>query len=110
VRQSRTSWPLILTLSSVAVATPLALRIGAPPAATPVGAPATPPIATVSAQVLSDEALTLYAAGDFAPACDRFSRAAAAEPASPARASDVASCFETWAWRALGERRGEVAK
>ena len=40
MRQSRASWPLILTLSSVAVATLLALRIGAPPAATPVGAPA----------------------------------------------------------------------
>jgi len=88
----------------------LALRIGAPPAATPAVAPATPPIATVSAQMLSDEALTLYAAGDFAPACDRFSRAAAAEPASPARVSDVASCFETWAWRALRERRPDEAQ
>jgi len=88
----------------------LALRIGAPTPATPGAAPTTPSIARVSAQVLSDEALSLYAAGDFAPACERFSRAAAAEPGSSARLADVASCFETWAWRALRERRPDEAQ
>ena len=88
----------------------LALHISAPPSATPVVTSSTPPLTAVSAQVLRDEALSLYAAGDFAPACDRFSRAAAAEPGSPARLADVASCFETWAWRALRERRPDEAQ
>src|SRR5437870_12036057 len=83
VRRSRTPWPLILTLSGLSVAPMLALRIGLPPAATPVVAPATPPSAMVNAHTRSDEALTLYAAGVFATAFDCYRRAAGHEPTSP---------------------------
>jgi len=55
------------------------------------------------------EAMQLYAAGQFAGACDRFGRAAAAEPARAARRQNLARCFEAWGWQALrGRRPGEA--
>jgi tetratricopeptide (TPR) repeat protein len=110
VRGSHLSWPLVLTLGIAAIATMLALRISGAPSATPAMGPSPSPALAASAQTLSDEALSLYAAGDFAPACERFLRAAAADPDSSARVADVASCFETWGWRALREHRPEEAQ
>jgi tetratricopeptide (TPR) repeat protein len=106
---SRHASLIVLTLGGVAVATLLALHTGPRPAAMPA-TPSTPAGSTGTAQMLRDEALSLYAAGDFAPACERFSRAAAADPGSPAHRADVASCFETWGWRALREDRAGEAQ
>lgn len=58
---------------------------------------------------LRDEAIRLYAAGQFPKACERFSRAAERRPASAAGRQDVARCFEAWGWQALrGGRAGEA--
>src|ERR687892_939546 len=58
---------------------------------------------------LTDEAIRLYAAGQFPRACDRFSRAWENEPASAARREDVARCFEGWGWNTLRQGRPEEA-
>jgi tetratricopeptide (TPR) repeat protein len=58
---------------------------------------------------LTDEALRLYAAGQFPRACDRFSRAAEDDPTSAARRADVARCFEGWGWDTLKQGRPEEA-
>jgi hypothetical protein len=63
-------------------------------------------VTRASASTLREEAVSLYAAGDLAPACERFSRAAADEPGRV----DAASCFETWAWRTLRENRPDEAR
>jgi tetratricopeptide (TPR) repeat protein len=109
VRRSPNGRLILLTLGGVAVGTVLALRMGPPPPATPAVVAPRPAITTRTAQTLRDEAVSLYAAGDFAPACDRFSRAAATDPGL-ARGADVASCFETWGWRALREHRAGEAQ
>jgi len=61
------------------------------------------------AQALSEEALRLYAAGQFARACEKFGLAAAGDPSSSARRQDVIRCFEDWGWHALGEGRPDQA-
>jgi tetratricopeptide (TPR) repeat protein len=58
---------------------------------------------------LTDEAIRLYAAGQFPRACERFSRAWEDDPASAARRSDVARCFEGWGWDSLKRGRPEEA-
>lgn len=74
--------------------------------------PAGPVIAVVSvptARTLREEGVRLYAAGQFATACERFDRAAEHEPASAARRRDLAGCFEGWAWQAVREGRAAEA-
>jgi tetratricopeptide (TPR) repeat protein len=68
-------------------------------------------VATPAAQLtaLTEEAIRLYAAGQFPRACDRFSRAWENEPASAARREDVARCFEGWGWNTLRQGRPEEA-
>ncbi|MGH2393831.1 MAG: hypothetical protein ACRDGH_10115, partial [Candidatus Limnocylindria bacterium] len=51
----------------------------------------------------------LYANGEFAPACDRFHRAADGDPTSTALRQDVARCFEGWAWQTLRDGRPHEA-
>ncbi|HEV8586430.1 MAG TPA: tetratricopeptide repeat protein [Methylomirabilota bacterium] len=58
---------------------------------------------------LTDDAIRLYAAGQLARACDRFSEAAGARPGSTARREDVGRCFETWGWRTLAQGRPDEA-
>jgi len=70
-------------------------RSDRPPA---VGVAPSPPPSTVAVAIGADrdEAMQLYAAGQFPGACERFSRAAANDPASPVRRQDVARCFDGW--------------
>jgi tetratricopeptide (TPR) repeat protein len=68
--------------------------------------PATP---TTRLTALTDEAIRLYAAGQFPRACEQFSRAWEDDPASPARREDVAQCFEGWAWSTLRQGRPDEA-
>ena len=61
------------------------------------------------AQGLSEEAIRLYAAGQFPRACEKFGRAVADDPGSAARRQDVIRCFEGWGWHALREGRPDEA-
>jgi len=65
------------------------------------------PVASVS--TLAEEGMRLYATGQFARACERFSRAWEREPASAVRRADVARCFEGWGWDALRQGRPDEA-
>jgi len=102
-----------------------ALAVAAPPAALavllglgwharasrPEVEPPAPPVTPVAldADALRAEALEHYAAGRFAPACERFSRAAEGDAASGSWRQDVARCFEGWGWQVLrGGRAGEA--
>jgi tetratricopeptide (TPR) repeat protein len=67
------------------------------------------PTRAADAAALTDDAIRLYAAGQLARACDRFSEAADEEPASAARREDVGRCFETWGWRTLAQGRPDEA-
>jgi tetratricopeptide (TPR) repeat protein len=60
-------------------------------------------------RALTEEAIRLYAAGQFPRACEKFGRAAADDPESAARRQDVVRCFEGWGWHALREGRPEEA-
>jgi tetratricopeptide (TPR) repeat protein len=79
----------------------------------PAPAPADAPrlVATPAAQLtaLTDEAIRLYAAGQFPRACDRFSRAWEDDPASTARREDLGRCFEGWGWDTLRRGRPDEA-
>src|SRR5437016_3416246 len=70
-----------------------------------------PPLHVVvrDSRALIEEAIRLYAAGQFPRACERFSRAADDNPASAALRVDVGSCFEGWGWQALREGRPDEA-
>jgi tetratricopeptide (TPR) repeat protein len=61
------------------------------------------------ATTLTEDAIRLYAAGQLARACDRFSEAAGERPESAARRADVGRCFETWGWRTLAQGRADEA-
>jgi len=61
------------------------------------------------AQALTEEAIHLYAAGQFPRACETFGLAAADDPSSSARRQDVIRCFEGWGWHALREGRPDEA-
>ena len=66
--------------------------------------------ALVSPPGLREEALSLFASGQFPLACERFSRAADDDPGRAAWRQDVARCFEGWAWQTLrGGRANEAA-
>jgi tetratricopeptide (TPR) repeat protein len=67
------------------------------------------PAVTVTSPGLREEALTLFASGQFPLACERFSRAADHDPASTAWRQDVARCFEGWAWQTLRSGRADEA-
>ncbi len=69
----------------------------------------TPTVARVSFGALRQEAVRLYANGEFAPACDRFHQAADRDPTSTALRQDVARCFEAWAWQTLRDGRPQEA-
>jgi len=60
-------------------------------------------------RALTEEAIRLYAAGQFPRACERFSRAVDDDPTSAALRADVGSCFEGWGWHALREGRPDEA-
>jgi tetratricopeptide (TPR) repeat protein len=60
-------------------------------------------------RALTEEAIRLYAAGQFPRACEKFGRAAADDPESTTRRQDVVRCFEGWGWHALREGRPEEA-
>src|SRR3989475_1757029 len=66
-------------------------------------------VAARDSRALLEEAIRLYAAGQFPRACERFSRAADDNPASAALRADVGSCFEGWGWQALREGRPDEA-
>jgi tetratricopeptide (TPR) repeat protein len=65
--------------------------------------------AATAAPGLREEALRLYARGQFPLACERFSRAADDDPGRAAGRQDVARCFEGWAWQTLREGRAGEA-
>src|SRR5438034_1798952 len=67
------------------------------------------PVAAHASRALTEEAIRLYAAGQFPRACERFSRAADDNPASAALRADVGNCFEGWGWQALREGRPDEA-
>lgn len=60
-------------------------------------------------RALTEEAIRLYASGQFPRACEKFGRAAADDPESQARRQDVVRCFEGWGWHALREGRPDEA-
>jgi tetratricopeptide (TPR) repeat protein len=99
---TRCALPLLIVASLVAAASWSAHRSVAPEPA---------PVATrpVDATALTDDAIRLYAAGQLARACERFSEAAGARPDSAARSQDVGRCFETWGWRTLAQGRPDEA-
>jgi len=74
-----------------------------------VETPRLAPTSTPQLAALTDEAIRLYAAGQFPRACERFSRAWEDDPASAARRGDVARCFEGWGWATLKQGRPEEA-
>lgn len=61
------------------------------------------------ARALTEEAIRLYAAGQFPRACVQFSQAADADPGNSARRLDLSRCFEGWGWQALREGRPDEA-
>jgi tetratricopeptide (TPR) repeat protein len=71
--------------------------------------PTAMPVAATEATALTDEAIRLYAAGQFAHACERFEQAADEAPSSPGRRADAGRCFETWGWRTLAGGRPDEA-
>ncbi|MBI3636778.1 MAG: tetratricopeptide repeat protein [Candidatus Rokubacteria bacterium] len=62
-----------------------------------------------AASALREEALRLYAAGQFPGACDRFRRAAADAGGGMAWREDIGRCFEAWGWQALRAGRPDEA-
>jgi Flp pilus assembly protein TadD len=67
-------------------------------------------VAATPSPALRDEAIRLYASGQFPLACERFSRAAEHDPGRGAWRQDLARCFEGWAWQTLrGGRPDEAA-
>lgn len=71
--------------------------------------PTPQPAVATAAAALTEEAIRLYAAGQFASACERFSHAADVAPTSPARRVDAGRCFESWGWRTLADGRPDEA-
>ncbi|MGH7276880.1 MAG: tetratricopeptide repeat protein, partial [Candidatus Rokuibacteriota bacterium] len=71
--------------------------------------PVLPAASDRDARALLQEALSLYAAGQFPRACERFSRAAQENPEDEARRLDLGRCFEGWGWQTLREGRPEEA-
>jgi len=74
-----------------------------------VETPQTPAAAVGTGFPLREEAMRLYADGQFPLACERFHRAADAEPGRAALRQDVARCFESWGWQTLRDNRPQEA-
>jgi tetratricopeptide (TPR) repeat protein len=83
-------------------------RAWSPPPAIP-DVPRLMPAASTGLAAVTDEAIRFYAAGQFAHACERFSRAWEDDPHSAARRQDLAGCFEGWGWDTLRQGRPEEA-
>jgi hypothetical protein len=66
-------------------------------------------VAARDGRALVEEAIRLYAAGQFPRACERLSRTADGDPSSASRRAAVGSCFEGWGWQALTEGRPDEA-
>ena len=79
------------------------------PAPVTEDAPRLAPTGGAQLAALTDEAIRLYAAGQFPRACERFSRASEDDPASATRRNDVARCFEGWGWDTLKKGRPDEA-
>jgi tetratricopeptide (TPR) repeat protein len=75
----------------------------------PPDMPRLPVTPTARLTEVTDEAIRLYAAGQFPRACERFSRASEDDPANTARREDVARCFEGWGWDTLRQGRPDEA-
>ena len=103
--RSRHLLPFAVASLTLVVAALVVFDVPAPFRVRASVAPSALAVTRLDAVTLRDEALSLYAAGNLAPACERFSRAAADEPSR----ADAASCFETWAWQALRESRPDEA-
>jgi tetratricopeptide repeat protein/peptidase MA superfamily protein len=86
-----------------------ALRPVTLPAAPAAEAPRLTATSSARLATLTEEAIGLYAAGQYPRACERFSRAVEDDPDSAARRSDVARCFEGWGWDTLKQGRPEEA-
>ena len=97
---------VVVAALTAAVAALVVFEVPAPFLASPAAPPPALAVTRVDARMLREEALSLYAAGELPPACERFSRAASDEPGR----TDAASCFETWAWRAMRESRPDEAR
>jgi tetratricopeptide (TPR) repeat protein len=104
IRRGLLSAALVATL----VASAAAGRFMARPS-TELDRPTLLPVAATDATALTDEAIRLYAAGQFANACARFTQAADEAPSSAARRTDAGRCFETWGWRTLAGGRPDEA-
>ena len=109
---SRNAPVLVLVAATLGIAATLVLgwREGRRPG--PPDAERTAVFASTRARdsrALADEAVRLYAAGQFPRACEKFGRAAADEPGSATRRQDVVRCFEGWGWHALREGRPDEA-
>jgi tetratricopeptide (TPR) repeat protein len=89
-----------------ATAPPLALET---PRLAPTVGNGLAPLRGSELAALTEEAIRLYAAGQFPRACETFSRAWDTNPASTARRGDVARCFEGWGWSTLKQGRPEEA-
>lgn len=66
-------------------------------------------VARAGVAALREEAVRLYADGEFPLACDRFHRVADADPTNAALRQDVARCVEAWAWQTLRDGRPHEA-
>jgi tetratricopeptide (TPR) repeat protein len=62
---------------------------------------ATAAVSRAGVSELRQEAIRLYADGQFPLACDHFHRAADGDPTSTALRQDLARCFEGWGWQTL---------
>jgi tetratricopeptide (TPR) repeat protein len=97
-----------LALAGTGLAGWLALgTTGAPPARTDPRPPAL--AATGASRALTDEAIRLYASGQFARACERFREAATRSHAGAGVGAEVGRCFEGWGWQSLREGRASEA-
>lgn len=106
MRRPRSLLSVVVASLTVAVAALVAFDVPLPSFATRVSAPPALAVTRPDVPTLREEALSLYAAGELPPACERFRRAASDEPGR----ADAASCFETWAWRAMRESRPDEAR
>src|SRR5437667_847295 len=67
------------------------------------------PVVARDSRVFIEEAIRLYAAGQFPRTCERFSRTADNNPTSAALRVNISNYFEGWGWQALREGRPDEA-
>lgn len=66
-------------------------------------------VGTPDVGALREEAVRLYASGQFPLACEHFSRAADHDPQRRLWRQDLARCFEGWGWQTLRTGRADEA-